>query len=177
LGSTAAGIQESAARSFDVFLPLAGLVPYTGQAGYQFGSSYGYLAYQVIPRSVWPGKPLPPTITAIGAYTEIREGRSFPVWGEMYLNFGWYGVAIGMGMFGYAVRKMMRYWLRNRFRFATLDVLAAISIPLLLQWTSRGLFVQLVYNTMGLIVGVLIVLALERRWARAQARRPVVSRL
>lgn len=169
-GSTAVGIQESAARSFDVFLPLAGLVPYTGQSGYLFGSSYAYLAYQVVPRSVWPGKPYPPTVTAIGQYTDIKEGRAFPVWGEMFLNFGWSGVAIGMALFGCGVRRLMLYWLRNRLRLVTLDVLAAISIPLLLQWTSRGLFVQLVYNTMGLTVGVLAVFALERHLVRAAAR-------
>lgn len=175
-GAAATGIQESAARSFDVFLPLAGLVPYTGQAGYLFGTSYAYLGYQVIPRSVWPGKPLPPTVTAIAGYTDVREGRAFPVWGEMFLNFGWYGVAFGMGFFGYGVRKLMQYWLRHRLRFVTLDVLAAISIPLLLQWTSRGLFVQLVYNTMGLMVGALIVFALERRLVRGAARGQVGSR-
>ncbi len=174
-GATAVGIRESAARSFDVFLPLAGLVPYTGENGYLFGTSYTYLVYQVVPRSVWPAKPYPPTVTAIGGYTALQEGRAFPVWGEMFLNFGWIGVAVGMAMFGYGVRRLMLYWLRNRLRFVTLDVLAAISVPLLLQWTSRGLFVQLVYNTMGLIVGVLAVFALERRLVRLAARREVGS--
>jgi oligosaccharide repeat unit polymerase len=157
------GLTESAADSFEISLPLAGLISYTQDTGYIMGASYTYLAYQVIPRSIWPGKPFPPTYTAIASYTDIREGRSFPLWGELFLNFGWYGVIGGMAAFGYMMRRWLRYWRSHRARYSTLDVIAAITLSLIVQWVSRGLFVQLVYNTVGLLVGPLMLLAYERR--------------
>jgi hypothetical protein len=172
------GIGESVRNSFEVFLPLAGLIEHTERAGFLFGTSYAYVAYQVVPRSVWPGKPYPPTVTALGQFTDIRQGRSFPLWGELFLNFGWYGVVGGMALLGYGVRRWMDYWRAHRHSFETLDILAAITIPLLVQWVSRGLFVQLVYNTMGLLVGPLALYVVERRARRQPAagqRQPAAA--
>lgn len=160
------GIQASASQSFQIFLPMAGLIAHTEQHGYVLGTSYTYLGFQVIPRSLWSGKPFPPTYDAIAAYTDIREGQSFPLWGELFLNFGWYGIAGGMTLFGYGMGKWLRYWLKHRADVLMLDVIAAITIPLIVQWISRGLFVQLVYNTMGLLIGPLILLGYERRLRR-----------
>lgn len=163
-GST--GIRASANDSFQIFLPMAGLIHHTEATGYIMGSSYTYLAYQVVPRSLWAGKPFPPTYDAIASYTDIREGQSFPLWGEFFLNFGWYGIAGGMIIFGYGMGRWLRYWLAYRTDLLMLDIIAAVTIPLVVQWVSRGLFVQLVYNTMGLLVGPLILLAYERQLGR-----------
>lgn len=163
------GIQASANRSFQIFTPMAGLIAHTEKHGYIMGTSYSYLAIQVIPRSLWPGKPFPPTYDALAAYTDIREGQSFPLWGELFLNFGWYGIGGGMLLFGYGMGRWLRYWLAHRADVLMLDVIAAVTIPLVVQWVSRGLFVQLVYNTMGLLIGPLILLAYERRLRRRRA--------
>jgi hypothetical protein len=90
----------------------------------------------------------------------------------LFLNFGWYGVIGGMGAFGYGLRRWLGYWRWNRERFATLDILAAVTIALLVQWVSRGLFVQLVYNTMGLLIGPLILYVVERRQAQMAPAEP-----
>jgi hypothetical protein len=153
---------EAATGSLEIVTPLAGVVRYTHQHGFLKGSSYTYLLQQVVPRSIWKNKPLPPIVTVIAQYTKASEGRAFPLWGEMYLNFGVAGVAFGMLLFGYGVSALTRWWLVLRRSMPGVDVLAAFAVPLLLQWISRGYFVQGVYNTFGFAIGPLLLIYLDK---------------
>ena len=156
--------------SSDVVLPLAAVIKRTQDRGFLLGTSYTYLVIQVVPRQVWPGKPTPPTVDVIGEFSDVREGRAFPLWGEMYLNFGWLGVVIGMAAIGYFYRRLLRAWGTRRVDSPGLDVAMALCAPLLVQWMSRGLFVQLIYNSAGLLV-VPLMLARADRQGRAGTRR------
>lgn len=180
--STGPSVEASALGSLDVFNPLAAAIATTHGHDYLLGTSYTYLFEQVIPRSLWPGKPLPPTVQAIYRFTNSQEGRAFPIWGEMYVNFGWTGVVGGMLLSGYVAAAAMALWLRHRQRLPGLDVIAAFSIPLLLQWASRGYFVQAVYNSFGFLAAPAILLFLETRPVRrpragviAQPRRVITA--
>jgi hypothetical protein len=71
---------------------------------YQMGWSIGYIFLSYVPRILWPGKPE----TTIGQWvTDHYGGGPFirthtgPTWiGELYFNFGWIGVVVGMAVFG-----------------------------------------------------------------------------
>ena len=79
------------------------------QGGFLHGSTLGYLGFAFVPRLLWPAKPK----IAKGAWFAYRIGEGFlrpdgtynnsinmTVPGELYLNFGWSGVAVGSYLFG-----------------------------------------------------------------------------
>jgi len=85
---------------------------------YQYGRTLSYLFISIIPRAVWPGKPVlsigrwfalsyygfPPTNLSSVAITQI---------GDLYLNFGWAGVFLGMLLLGMFNRVCYGYLIRS----------------------------------------------------------------
>ena len=71
---------------------------------FQGGWTIGYVFLAYIPRVLWPGKPM----LSIGQWVTDNYGggpgirsQTGPTWvGELYFNFGWSGVVIGMFLLG-----------------------------------------------------------------------------
>lgn len=162
-------ITQSAFRATEIFNPLAASVATVEANGYELGSSYIYLLVQPIPRQLWTGKPEPPLRDFIGQFSAVDEGRAFPVWGEMYSNFGYLGVALGMFFLGLLSAAFVRAWLTKRVLSPGLDVVGALILPLIIQIVSRGYFVAAVHNTLAAIGVPLLLLWIERRQLRAVA--------
>lgn len=79
------------------------------QGGFLRGSTLAYLGFAFVPRFLWPAKPK----IAKGAWFAYEIGEAIlrpdgtygnsinmTVPGELYLNFGWSGVAVGSYLFG-----------------------------------------------------------------------------
>jgi hypothetical protein len=89
--------------------------------GFHKGSTMSYLSYVFVPRFLWPDKP---TVAKgswfayrIGQARILSDGRfsnaiNMTVPGELYLNFGWIGVAIGCALVG-----ALLGWLWNATEF------------------------------------------------------------
>ncbi len=150
-------VLDRSSTAFEIFNPLAGQFSYVEAHGHTFGSTYTYLFSQVVPRSLWPEKPNNPISEVINQYTDPRAGRAFPVWGEMYLNFGWWGVVVGAACMGALLTAIQNVWRLRRNDSPVWDLVAALSVPLVLQWISRGYAVQLVYNTAAFLVPLLVI--------------------
>ena len=81
---------------------------------FQNGWSLGYIFVSYVPRFLWPDKPL----TTIGGWVTDNFGSgpwidsaTGPSWiGELYFNFGWAGVIVGMGLLGVWFR-----WIQEAF--------------------------------------------------------------
>jgi len=71
-----------------------------------WGSSYIAPFLLLIPREVWPGKPV-----GVAAYLN-NAGPT--IVGEWYANFGWIGIFIGMAFFGYMLRRWYNFYLAYR---------------------------------------------------------------
>jgi len=87
---------------------IAGLVQ---TSGLKDGATMSNLAYGFVPRILWPGKPR----VNRGAWFTAQLGRRDSVSstgmsaaGELYWNFGWLGVMIGMGLLGALVSGLWR---------------------------------------------------------------------
>jgi hypothetical protein len=78
---------------------------------YQYGATYSYFAVALIPRVIWPDKPVAGTANSFFAVTygitteEGAERSTFGVslLGEGYLNFGWVGVILIMAIQGIVI--------------------------------------------------------------------------
>jgi oligosaccharide repeat unit polymerase len=72
---------------------------------YQSGASFLSFFTIVVPHALWPDKPLPsPGILAVHFWPQMwyDHGTTMPpgIIGELYMNFAWWGVFLGMVVFG-----------------------------------------------------------------------------
>jgi hypothetical protein len=82
--------------------------------GYTYGGELVYLTWAVIPRVLWKDKPFVTRgewFTSEIGFSMNEEasttstGMTSP--GELYWNFGWAGVAIGMSLLGYLISRLL----------------------------------------------------------------------
>lgn len=131
----------------DIYHPFYGMIHnIPAHHDYFYGSSFAYIFISPLPRALWPAKPEPPVKAilyySLYSYEAVASGRAFPNIGEFYANFGIFGIAIGMYVFGAIQKILYRYYKANQ---ENAYVLIAYSIiwPFLLQYISRGYFVQI----------------------------------
>lgn len=124
------------------------------------GRLYYFLpAIVLIPRAVWPGKPV---LDSAGQFTNTYGQRSSSIQsatqitnvGDLYRNFGLPGVVIGMALWGAAIAWLTRLFVRRRsprmeaiylFALASVIVYTDADLPSLLATASKTLpFVVLV---------------------------------
>jgi hypothetical protein len=125
---------------------LTQVVRVVEEDGFLHGETLDYLAVAFIPRALWPEKP---TI-AKGAWFALRIGQAnltpggdivnsinMTIPGELYLNFGWVGVFIGLLLFGAVIAVL---WSRTDFWRDSRNVLgSAYGYYLLWIWLGFSL--------------------------------------
>jgi len=96
------------------------------EEGYLHGQTLAYLGYAFIPRFLWPQKPAIAKAAwfalHIGLAYVRRDGQisnaiNMTIPGELYLNYGWVGVFVGLALLGYFVAAFWRttdFWTRPR---------------------------------------------------------------
>jgi hypothetical protein len=149
------------------------------EEGFLGGSTLDYLGVAFIPRALWPEKP---TI-AKGAWFALRIGQAnvtptgdimnsinMTIPGELYLNFGWTGVLLGLLLFGAVIAIL---WSRTDFwRDAGNVVGSAFGYYLLWIWLgfSLGADLQIIVTliAMYLIFAALSLLSGSVSGARSQ---------
>jgi hypothetical protein len=112
--------------------------------GYYDGKTFHYLRYALIPRFLWREKPR----IAPGAWYAMTIGQAVPTedgWfnnsvnmtqaGELYLNFGWPAVPVGLVIYGVLLGV---FWTRTRFwESGSRNVLGG-ALALYLFWVVLG---------------------------------------
>ena len=113
------------------------------EMGYLNGQSLIGWAFAPVPSSVWPEKPLFIQIPAIlGAiiFTEYHNNIPPGIVAELFLNFGWTGIIIGMFVVGYLLR-LLYNTLRRNLNLEVVQVLYAmimVRMTVILFNTSFG---------------------------------------
>jgi hypothetical protein len=96
------------------FDSLCAIILHARQTGYYLGATYSDLATFFVPRAIWPGKPITYSYEfgfLLARYTGFGE-RAFAAttyFGELFLNFGVIGIAIGSLIFGFIMRATYEY--------------------------------------------------------------------
>lgn len=107
-------IDYVALRLFTEPIAVGYIVTRVEAEGYSNGRELAYLAWAVIPRLIWKDKPLVSRgewFTSETGFSMNEEtattstGMTSP--GELYWNFGWIGVAMGMAFLGYLLSRLL----------------------------------------------------------------------
>lgn len=127
---------------FDAFSQLVNAVDYTqGSPKHMWlVQGAGALLFWV-PRAWWPGKPLD-TGVAVGEYMGYGyTNLSAPLWAEFFVNGGWALLILGMGAFGFWVRRADMSAEESLRRVGQPGILGAI-LPFYLLILLRGSLLQ-----------------------------------
>jgi hypothetical protein len=103
--------------------PIAAIYLWTGKLQpFLEGETYGRIPSGLIPRFLWPDKPM--VITPINEWYFTHEGGSSPITtpGEGYLNFGWPGVVLAGAVTAMLVRITEWFLLKYLWNVAILPV-------------------------------------------------------
>jgi len=93
-----------------------------------------------IPRSYWPGKPVPLPLEYF-AYLTHTGGQAVPIVGEHYLMAGWIGVVLGGVIVGIIYRRFWDFY-RSNPRNPMVIAIYAISWALCFPVVNRGYLAQ-----------------------------------
>ena len=177
--------------SFNQLSQIGGLVERNGFYG---GRTFEHLRYAFVPRALWPEKPK----IALGAWFAMEIGQAVATddgWynnsvnmtqaGELYLNFGWFGVVPGLILFG---AMLAFFWTRAGFWERGAGNYVGSAFAAFMFWTilgGHGEFTLLVTLTglflalyaFSLVLGSAQLLwALLTSWRAGAALRQVLSR-
>ena len=150
-------------RAFDA-TAMACIYGEVQKTGFMNGEGLDYLVYAFIPRLVWPDKP---TVTR-GAWFTVYLGQArseakattslgLTAPGELYWNFGWPGVILGITLLGIMCSKLWKL----ATPFAERDPLRlllhfGVTFSITHMAEAGSMFVALIYRTAT--IGVAIIL-------------------
>ena len=147
LGESLAAFTTSIMREFDqmeVFATVIAITPI--QIPFWNGQSYLDILTFPVPRSLWPDKPIPARLILGQLIRGHDIGIPVTVVGEFYMNFGAFGVATGMSVFGVLCKSVDRWAYLLRENPAVIIIYAHIlsNIPIILTRYFYGWFAGLV---------------------------------
>jgi hypothetical protein len=91
---------------FDALQLVMDGVRVTEKKDFQLGQQMlGSVAFWV-PRSIWTTKPDPTGVMIGDTLARVSNNLSAPLWIEFYMDFWWFGVALGMAGYGYLCRRV-----------------------------------------------------------------------
>lgn len=141
---------ESDLSTYRTFYAM--VLKYPSDYPYLLGSTFLYGLILFVPRALWKGKTDNPVRDMIehALNRQARaSGTAVANIGECYANFGPVGVVILMYLFGRGAATLKRYCMEKTVgKGSIMEILYAVSDPLLFQWVARGNFSGNVYITL-----------------------------
>lgn len=101
-------VQQSLIERISVVAQISNIVQLTEDKGFYDGLASAPLITALVPRILWPEKPMIrmgawfalEIGVAINDYGAVNNSINMTIPGEMYLDFGWFGVVLGCIVFG-----------------------------------------------------------------------------
>jgi len=128
-----------------------------------------FLWAMFVPRFLYPDKP------TLGIYNDFAQRYGFvqeedtstsialPPVCELYLNFGFVGIVVGMTVFGVLYRRLYT-WAMAQSRVAGLPILVYIAMAY--QLARGDIFAMMMGNVLKLVIGILLLVAIFGRVGR-----------
>jgi hypothetical protein len=140
----AAPPQQTVLARLTSFNQLSQIGALVERNGFYDGRTLEYLSFAFVPRFLWPDKP--PIAPGAWYAMEIGEGTATPdgwfstsinmtVAGELFLNFGWRGVVLGLLLFGAVVGL---FWTSTAFWTTGSTNVIGGAFALTIFWTMLG---------------------------------------
>jgi hypothetical protein len=149
--------------------------------GHYRGKTFEYLRYAFVPRFLWPEKPR----IALGAWYALTIGQAVQMdngWfnnsvnmtqaGELYLNFGWPAVPIGLVVYGFLLGV---FWTRARFWESDSRNVLGGALALHLLWMVLGAHGE--FTVFVSLLAVYLLLLVASRTLEAYAALGHLSRM
>lgn len=133
---------EAIQGNCDVYKTFYGMVEVVPKRlEYQWGKEcIVSVVTMIVPRSIWPSKPIAPIITNLHMFCgalAADSGYAMPNISEYYLDFGIVGCIIGLYLFGIVLKRMKYLYIEKRASNHSL-ILYSVMFPALLQVVLRG---------------------------------------
>ena len=145
---------------YDAFQMIAVSQQVVSMLGHTGGKQFGAAVLFFVPRSVWPSKATDSGTYLAGVFHLPFNNLSAPLWAEMYLDFGFGGVAILFAAYGWFLKRVDDEYVRRSTDFARIagPIVAGYSFIVL-----RGSLLQ--------ATGRLVAIALLLWFMSAKAKR------
>ena len=150
-------------REAEIFAVLVAITPEV--IPFLYGRSYVEVLFQPIPRVLWASKPVPAGFMVGQVLRGVNVGTPSTVMGELYLNFGVFGIVPGMLLFG-LLCAMVDHWLKdNRDSPAVVLVFSFLfaSLPQIVTRSFMGVVTQLLLFLLPTLVFLWYVTRRSRR--------------
>lgn len=154
---------------FDAFNQLTNAINYVATEGITYGGQLLGVLLLWVPRSVWPNKPTDTGILLAEHMGYDFANLSAPIWAELFINFGWIGMVLGIATLGYFIRR----WDTRAHAY-----LRVYRIPPLLVCSTAFYLVIFLRGSM-LAVSANLLVILVASWfvvRKRPARRPTAPR-
>lgn len=140
---------EALQGNFDIYKTFYGMVSAVPESlDYQWGmASIVSTITMIVPRSIWPAKPVSPLITNLSLFCgelAADSGYAMPNISEYYLDFGVVGCVLGMFFFGWFLKKLKYLYEYDADNKHSL-ILYSVMYPALMQVVLRGYSPSYVY--------------------------------
>ena len=152
------GIQATSRRSDGLGILSAIVRDCPSHVPYQGGWTIGYIALSFVPRIVWADKPDMTTglwVTANFGSGPGIASHTAPTWiGELYFNFGWPGIVIGMllmGVFTRAIHELL-FLTNSPTPAQILAIVVLFAFPQSLQAQLLGAVNSVLFGAMPIVL-------------------------
>jgi hypothetical protein len=133
--------------------------------GYLHGETLDYLSYAFIPRFLWPDKPIIQKgawfafqigLANVDSHGVIHNSINMTIPGELYLNYGWGGVWIGLTILGVLISALWRttmFWSKPKNTLGS-----AFAFYLVWPWIgfSLGADLQILVTLIAVYLALLV---------------------
>lgn len=157
---------EAFTGNFDIYKTFYGMIKAVpSQLDYQFGNATILsVITMIIPRQLWPFKPVSPIITNLGLFCgqlAAKSGFAMPNIAEYYLDFGAIGCVVCLFLFGQVLQKLKNQYVypKNSHRL----ILYSIMLPALMQVVLRGYSPSYIYLLLFYALPVIVIERSVRR--------------
>jgi len=150
--------------AYDIYLMIVNHLP---DYDYGYGMSYLKLLFLFVPRSIWPDKPENITwiSTRLFRPEQLDLGVSYnpTILGEMYYNFGIFGVISLCFLFGMCCHLPLTYYKKNRFSIGGIIIYSVLLFSIIEQF--RGAFSDITKNYLFfyIVPAIIIILFSSRK--------------
>lgn len=162
---------------------LTNVIHLVERNGYYQGRASLPLAYALIPRVLWPGKPsielgawfaLEIGVATISSYTgRANNSINMTIPGELYLDFGWIGVILGCTLFG---GMLSAFWNASHFNSSPYNITGVLWGGYLIQLAvfAFGSDLQLLVSFLSTYLTFLIIKKISSSY-EGVINRPAVA--
>lgn len=96
---------------FDAFQSMVNILLYVHESGFELGRNLISVALFFVPRTIW-NKAEPLGMAAADFMGYVYTNLSAPIYGELYVDFGFLSLLFGMGIIGYGMTLLDGYYHR-----------------------------------------------------------------